>query len=118
MKTALYPTIHHDLNFGSMNCPVDLVHCQEVAEHIPEAALKNFLRTLANGETVVMSHGEPGQVGHHHVNLQTSDYWVTHMAAIGYRFLDIDTARVREYAGRDGADHLARSGLVFARAMG
>lgn len=118
VKHALHPTIHHDLTFGSVNCPVDLVHCQEVAEHIPEASLSNFLRTLANGNTVVMSHAEPGQVGYHHVNLQSADYWIAHMVSYGYRFLDIDTARVRAYAGVDGADHLARSGLVFARAMG
>lgn len=117
VKSALYPTIHHDLTFGSMTCPVDMVHCQEVAEHIPPEHVGNFLRTLANGQTVVMSHAEPGQVGYHHVNLQTWEYWVNHMAALGYRFLDIDTARVRQYAQQDGADHLARSGLVFARAM-
>lgn len=118
VKSALHPTVHHDLMYGSLNCPVDLVHCQEVAEHIPEAALHNFLRTLSNGETIVMSHAEPGQVGYHHVNLQPPDYWITHIVSYGYRFLDIDTDRVRRYAREDGADHLARSGLVFARAMG
>lgn len=115
---ALHPTIHHDLTFGPMTCRVDLVHCQEVAEHVAEEHVNNLTRTLANGETIIMSHGEPGQAGHHHVNLQPSDYWIERMVGLGFCYLDIDTARVREYASKDGADHLARSGLVFARAMG
>lgn len=115
---AIHPTIHHDLLCGSLKCPVDLVHCQEVAEHIPESHVDNFIRTLTNGPTVLMSHATPGQVGYHHVNLQEDNYWIEKMAAVGYILLDIDTERVRRYALKEGAEHLARSGLVFARSMG
>ena len=94
--SALYPTVHHDLCAGSMSCRVDLVHCQEVAEHIPEEFTPNLLRTMANGETVLMSHATPGQQGYYHVNLQPAEYWIAHMAAMDYRFLDIDTVRVRD----------------------
>lgn len=118
VQRALYPTVHHDLCYGQLTCPVDLVHCQEVAEHIPEQYVDNLIGTLANGQTVLMSHAEPGQTGYHHVNLQPSDYWIAKLEARGFLFLDIDTARAREYAKRDGADHLARSALVFSRAMG
>jgi SAM-dependent methyltransferase len=118
VRSALHPTVLHDLTAAEFVCPVDLVHCQEVVEHIPEVALQKLLRTLANGEVIVMSHAEPGQAGYHHVNLQPPEYWIAQVCNHGYSFLDIDTARVRAYARQDGAEHLARSGLVFARRMG
>lgn len=117
VRSALFPTVLHDLTHGAMSCPADLVHCQEVAEHIPEAHVGNFLDTLANGAVIVMSHAEPGQPGYHHVNCQPAAYWVERMAARGYRHLTLDSDRVRAMAAADGAAHLARSGLVFARAV-
>lgn len=117
VKSALYPTVWADLTMGAMYCPVDLVHCQEVAEHIPEIHVDNFLATLANGNTIVMSHAEPGQNGYHHVNCQPAEYWIEKLHAKGFRYLDIDSARVREMAQKDGAFHLARSGLVFSAGM-
>lgn len=116
VRNALFPTVHYDLTIGPLLCPVDLVHCQEVAEHIPEANVSWFLDTLANGDVIVMSHGEPGQPGYHHVNCQPAEYWIDKLAARGYRHLPIDSNRVRSIAAGEGAIHLARSGLVFARA--
>lgn len=116
--TAHYPTVHCDLLNGPLTCPVDLVHCQEVAEHIPEAHLSSFISTLCNGEVIVMTHGEPGQPGHHHVNCQPADYWLKHLAASGYNYLPDDAEHIRRLAANDGAHHLARSGLLFARRRG
>lgn len=118
VQNAIYPTVHHDLTFSALSCPVDLVHCQEVAEHIAPEHVDKLLATMANGDVILMSHAEPGQTGYHHVNLQPAQYWIDAVCGRGYRFLDIDTARVRAYAEAQGAEHLARSGLVFARAMG
>lgn len=115
VATAIYPTIHHDLRERAFYCPVDLVHCQEVVEHIPEDSLFELLLTLANGQVILLSHGEPGQPGHSHVNLQTSDYWISAIEARGYRQLPDDTDRIRRLAADEGAHHLARSGLLFAR---
>lgn len=116
VMTAYYPTVHCDLLNGPITCPVDLAHCQEVAEHIPEQYVGNFIRTLVNGNVIVMTHGEPGQPGHHHVNCQPAEYWCNHLKQVGYNYLSDDTDRVRHLAGVEGAHHLARSGLVFARA--
>lgn len=115
VTTALHPTVHCDLLNGPLTCPVDLAHCQEVAEHIPEIYVGNFISTLANGSVIVMTHGEPGQPGHHHVNCQPADYWKQHVEAAGYHYLPDDTDRVRHFAALDGAHHLSRSGLVFGR---
>jgi len=117
VQSALFPTVLHDLLGGPFVCPVDLVHCQEVAEHIPEASAGHFIDTLCNGEVIMLSHAEPGQEGYHHVNCQPPAYWIERITARGYRHLDIDTARLRHFAAMDGASHLARSGLVFARSF-
>lgn len=118
VTNAYHPTVLHDLTRAPFVCPVDLVHCQEVVEHIDPAFLDNLLVTLCNGSTLIMSHGEPGQTGHHHVNCQPASYWIDVIAKHGLVLLDDDTLRVRKLAEIDGAHHLARSGLVFGRRLG
>ena len=117
VASALHPTVMHDITAAPFICPVDLTHCQEVVEHIPPEHLDNLMRTLCNGDTVIMSHGEPGQAGHSHVNCQPQEYWVNAMLERGFLLLEDDTIRIRHLASGEGAHHLARSGLVFGRRM-
>lgn len=117
VASALYPTVMHDITAAPFICPVDLTHCQEVVEHIPPQSLDNLMRTLCNGDTVIMSHGEPGQAGHHHVNCQPQEYWISAMKDHGFLLLEDDTLRIRKLAESEAAHHLARSGLVFGRSM-
>jgi hypothetical protein len=37
VRSSLYPAVCHDLTKGPVTTSVDLVHCQEVVEHIEEA---------------------------------------------------------------------------------
>jgi len=111
---AVFPTVMVDLTKQPVRCNVDLVHCQEVVEHIAPEHVDNVIASLACGRFLVMSHAVPGQPGFHHVNCQTWDYWVDKMLRVGMHLLPIDTDRVRNFARQDGADHLARSALVFA----
>lgn len=113
-QNAVYPTICVDLTRSDIMCRVDLVHCQEVVEHIGEEHLKNLMASLSRGKFLCMTHAAPGQSGHHHVNCQPEQYWKVQLEYWGMDFLEIDTQRVRVYAGLDGAEHMARSGLVFA----
>jgi SAM-dependent methyltransferase len=117
VKNALYPTVHHDLTVTSFRCYVDLVHCQEVAEHIPEKYVPELLDTLCNGKVILMTHAFPGQDGHSHVNCQPSQYWIGLIESRGYTFLPDDSIRVKDIAKEEKAHHLARSGLVFAGKM-
>ena len=114
-ETAVYPTLHADLTKAPVYCKVDLVHCQEVVEHIEEQHLGNLLPSLACGNFIVMTHALPGQGGHHHVNLQSPEYWIGHLGAHGYRVLDEDTRRIRALAQQDGASYLEETGLVLTR---
>jgi SAM-dependent methyltransferase len=114
VNRAIFPVVQHDITNGPFKCPVDLVHCQEVVEHIEKKYIEELLTTLCNGKVIIMTHGEPGQPGHHHVNCQPSTYWIEKLDARGWEFLPEDTRRIRLVAANEGAHHLARSGLVFA----
>jgi len=95
----------------------DLIWCCEFVEHIPEEHMKNFLRAFQAGTYVAMTHAEPGQPGHHHVNCKTSQYWIGALAAAGYGFEDILTkcARIAASTNESPWNHFKRSGLVFKR---
>jgi hypothetical protein len=95
-------------------CSVDLVHCQEVAEHIEPAFVENLLASLAAGKYILMTHGLPGQIGHHHVNCQPPDYWIENLARYNCHLLAEDTSRVRKIAHSEGAHYLVQSGMIFA----
>lgn len=112
---ALHPTVQHDLTNGPFQTDVDFVHCQEVAEHISEEHADDFVRSLASGRVVLLTHAVPGQGGHHHVNCQDADYWINMMALAGYRVLAEDTNRIRKIAAEEGAIYMARTGILFSR---
>jgi hypothetical protein len=110
-----YPTVLHDLVKGPVFTRVDLVHCQEVVEHIDQKCLPNLIASLRCGRVVLMTHAVPGQEGYHHVNLQPAQYWIRHVTAEGYSYLAEDTSRIRAIAKAEGAQYMAQSGLLFYR---
>jgi hypothetical protein len=113
IANAVYPTMLHDLTKGPIISKVDLVHCQEVVEHIEEQFLDNVLGSLMSGKVILMTHALPEQRGWHHVNLKPSEYWIDHLQSRGCQFLVEDTRRVRTLAQQEGAPYVARSGLIF-----
>ena len=113
VKHAIFPSTLVDLTVSRMVCRVDLVHCQEVVEHIEEKYLENLLLSLACGRFIVMTNALPGQGGHHHVNEQPTEYWIAHLKRHGCEVMAEDTKRVRALAERDGACYLAATGLVL-----
>lgn len=117
VKNAIYPTVKHDLTTGPVVTKVDLVHCQEVAEHIEEKYVHNLIDSLFCGKFVLVTHALPGQLGHHHVNLQTPEYWLNHFASVGLALLPEDTQRVRDIAYNEGAIYVAQTGMVLANQL-
>ena len=114
VEASLYPTLMVDLSRSGVACRVDLVHCQEVVEHVDERHLENVLAALACGAIILMTAAVPGQGGHHHVNEQPVQYWVEHLKRYRCEVLPEDTRRVRRLAQAEGALHLAQTGLVLA----
>lgn len=77
---SVYPAVQIDITKSAVACNVDLVQCQEVVEHIDPKFLENLLASLAAGKFILMTHGLPDQIGHHHVNCQPQEYWVENLA--------------------------------------
>lgn len=115
--SSIYPSLQHDITQGPVVTKVDLVHCHEVVEHIEETYLDNLLESLMSGKIIVMTHAMPGQGGHHHVNCQPSEYWISHLERKGCQFLEADTARIRYFAEQDGAPYMQKTGMVFANSL-
>jgi len=118
VKLALYPTICHDLTKSPVLTSVDLVHCQEVVEHIDERFLENVLLTLCCGRIILMTHASPGQGGYHHVNEKSDRYWVRHLGRRGYNLLQEDTKRIRTIAKTERAAYMRATGLIFHKRAG
>lgn len=113
VSECLHPAILQDLTLAAVYAPVDLVHCHEVVEHIEERYLANVLASLLNGRIILMTNGVPGQAGHHHVNLQPTEYWIQHLVSLGCEYLAEDTRRIRRLAEQDEAWHMARTGILL-----
>jgi SAM-dependent methyltransferase len=113
VENSLYPAVLHDLTQGPIVTRVDLVHCQEVVEHIEELYLDNLLDSFKCGKFLLMTHALPGQGGYHHVNCQPPSYWIDHLATRHFRLMVEDTKRVKELASRDGAKFLTGTGMIF-----
>ena len=66
--------------------PFDVAICFEVAEHIEEEYVEEFLDNLVLlSQTIIMSYAPPGQGGHYHVNCQHAPYWLEKMAHRGFK---------------------------------
>ncbi len=113
-QRAIYPTIHLDLSITKATAKVDLVHCQEVVEHIEERFLENLLSSLACGKFILMTNALPGQGGYHHVNEQPTEYWINHLMRYNCEVLVEDSNRIRKLAAAYGAAFLAKTGLILA----
>lgn len=115
VRNAVIPIALHDLLAAPYVMPVDFVWSCEVAEHIAPDRVANYLDTLANGRVVAMTHALPGQPGHHHVNCQPDEYWITGMVERGF-LLDSENATYRTISGKDNVgNYFTASGLVFLR---
>lgn len=112
-NNSLFPTVQIDLTQSSVYCKVDLVHCQEVVEHIDEIHIEKLLSSLTCGKFIVMTNALPGQGGYHHVNEQPTEYWVQHLRRHNCELLSEDSARIRKLARADGAKYLAETGIVL-----
>jgi hypothetical protein len=95
--------------------PIDMIWCCEVVEHIEEIFIGNLFGTFnnVNANIVVMTFGQPGQAGWHHVNCQPKEYWIEKMNDNGFQFLETDTKISRELV--PALSHYGKTGLIFRK---
>lgn len=110
---AVYPTMHWDFNNGPIYCPVDLIWCVEVLEHVEEKYVNNLLDTFCAAKYIFVTHALPGEHAHHHVNLQDSKYWVDLFSTRNIQYAWRDSMSARQIASMDAAEYIERTGMLF-----
>lgn len=98
-KVCRSPILDHDYTNGKLpeakTRQWNLAWCAEVLEHIEEQYLPNLMHTFKACEHVCATHALPNQHGHHHVNCQTTDYWVNQFQQIGFEYDSANTDKLR-----------------------
>jgi len=103
----------------------DLAWTCEFVEHVEEEYIPNFMACISSAKYLVMTFATPGQGGHHHVNENTADYWISKMKEFGFSFDSEVTQQLREKAILDAEErrknpncpffisHFSERGLFF-----
>lgn len=68
----------------------------EFVEHVEEKYVDNFMQTVSMCDLVGMTHAVPGQGGYHHVNCQTSEYWINVFKKYNFFYLEEESINLRE----------------------
>jgi SAM-dependent methyltransferase len=77
-------------NSFNLNQKFDLAISLEVAEHLPEFAAHEFVRSIVqHSDIVVFSAAIPYQEGQNHLNEQWPEYWQNIFKSFGYEAYDI-----------------------------
>ena len=92
--------------------PYDLIWSAEFVEHVEERFLPNILGSFQANKALLLLHALPGQLGHHHVNCQTAEYWIEKISSIGLKYDKTATMESRKYA-RSPSRGWGAKGLVF-----
>lgn len=120
LETAVAPRgriVIHDYSRGPRQVPArieqpDLVYSCEFVEHVEQRYMENFLADFDRARTVCFTHAFVDQPGHHHVNCQAPQYWISAMQRRGFAWDEEASLESRRIAGQS---HWERSGLVFTR---
>lgn len=89
---AIASSVYQTANLGA---PVsvdrrDLCISLEVAEHVAAEFAEVFVDNLTGAAgRILFSAAIPGQGGHHHINEQAPDYWISKFERRGYKCFDI-----------------------------
>lgn len=99
VEKSLVPghVIEHDFVTGvaPIAQPFDLCWSAEFVEHVEERYIPNYMPAFQLARRVVITHGEPGQAGHHHVTLKTTSWWRHKFLEYGFAFDAEETALLR-----------------------
>lgn len=115
------PDVLHDFTKGVCTDDVifrhfDFVWTVEFLEHVEARFLPNVicLLTVVTPQYLVISAAPPGKRGHHHVNCQSSSYWISLLDDFGFEFDQALTMRLRG-ASTMQREFIRARGLVFYR---
>jgi SAM-dependent methyltransferase len=111
----------HDFTTGPMRPgkSYDLVWSCEFLEHVEARYVPHMMATFAHaGKAIMITHGLPGQPGHHHVNCRPNSYWIRQIEELGFVChvpYSLEARRITLPDNDLRVNFFARSGLVFVR---
>ena len=71
----------------------------EFLEHVEERYIPEIMDTFRRCKIVICTHALPGETqGHHHVNLQTEDWWIAKFEEYGFKHSPAGTDNIRRYS--------------------
>lgn len=87
----------------------------EFLEHVEEKYMDNYMRTFLQCDRIVITHALPGETGgHHHVNLQTPEYWKKKFIEYGFWLDENTTNKIRNISEmRKG--FMKKTGMCFCQ---
>jgi SAM-dependent methyltransferase len=90
----------HDYTLGKLDSgfkTFDVGLSTEFLEHVEEQYLPNIMDTFQRCHIVVCTHALPGETGgHHHVNLQTEEWWIAKFKEYGFDYSEFLTNDIKE----------------------
>lgn len=97
-KSYFNDLIIHDFTTGklSLTNTYDLCWSVEFVEHVDCAYECNFIDAFCKARYLFMTHAPPGRGGYHHVNCQTSAYWVKRLSEHGFQYDHKTSIEARE----------------------
>lgn len=91
----------------------DIGFSTEFLEHVEEKFIPNFMETFQRCNIVIVTHALPGETGgHHHVNLQTEEWWIDKFAEYGFTYNQEATNNIR-MASTMRKKFIQKTGKVF-----
>ena len=109
----------HDFTGGKIGgdrIEFDLAWSSEFLEHVDQQYEENIFDAFTRCRYVAMTAAPPGFKGHHHVNLQSSEYWIKRFEEHGFRYDSEETARLRQLARESNpVCYFKDVGLFFVR---
>lgn len=118
VEKSLVPghVLEHDFTAGPapLTQPFDLAWSAEFVEHVEEKYIPNYMAAFRLAKRVVITHAEPGQDGHHHVNCQNDSYWIQKFSEYGFNF-DFEESSLLRRTDRWRSGWGRRSMMSFKR---
>jgi SAM-dependent methyltransferase len=96
----------HDYTKGEspLKGEFDLCWSIEFVEHVNHEYRRNFLNDFSKCKYIIMTHGQPGQGGHNHVNCQDVNYWINELKNYNIHLNQEETSKIRDLAMEDYND--------------
>lgn len=113
-KVQEHITIHdYEKGPSSFDKEVDLVWSVEFLEHVWEKYQDNYMKDFQRGKFVIVTYAPPGTSGHHHVNCNTQEYWISVFKKYGFAYDANMTRMIKEVSSMGRMKRNKKTGEMY-----